>query len=168
MGRKPGQPLCGITVGADDLADDFHEPMRTLLAYWDERCEGRPALPRANLEPLDIPRLLKNVFLVDLVSRAPFDVTFRLLGTKVVDNEGEFTGKPLSELIARGPETESLWQHYERVMDGEVCLRLDSLAWQDREFVLYDVLLLPMMRRGESIDSALGMALYGEPIQGQS
>lgn len=66
----------------------------------------------------------------------------------------------LSRLIPHGPRTEALWAHYERVMDGEVCLRRETLGWQDRDFIAYDVLMLPMSRSGSGIDSALGMALY--------
>lgn len=161
MDRISDALVCGITVDSNVIDHDFYHPMRTLLSYWNERREKRPAIPRANFDPVDIPRLLPNIFLVDLISRDPVDLEFRLVGTRITELEGSVTGWNLKKLIPRKPDTESLWAHYERVMAGQLCLRFETLAWQNRNFVRYAVLLLPMTRAGKDIDSAVGMALYG-------
>jgi len=134
--------------------------MRTLLGYWDARRDGKTALPRANFDPVDLPRLLPNIYFIDRVGDDPFDIQFRLVGTQIAKVEGEITGMRLSTLIPPTPHTHALWDHYERVMAGDVCLRRETLEWQDRDFIAYDVLLLPMIRTGPEIDGALGMALY--------
>lgn len=161
MNRKPVQLICGVTADADILADDVHQPMRTLFAYWDERRDGDRAMPKANLDPVDIARLLPNVFLADLVSCDPFDIAYRLAGTRVVDFEGEITGRRLSELIPRAPGNETVWEQYENAIGGEPCFRRATLDWRGRGFITYDVLLLPMTRTGGGADGALGMSLYG-------
>jgi hypothetical protein len=141
------------------LAGGSLEPMRALLDYWRGRCGARAALPRSELHPEELPALLPHLFLVDRGEREPGDVLFRLVGTAIVRVEGEITGRSLSELIPRA-DHESVWEHYERALAGELCLRRETLRWQGRAYVHYHVLLLPMTRTGDGIDALLGMALY--------
>lgn len=140
------------------------EPFRELLAFWEAR-QSDGALKREDLDPVLLRHLLANILLVDRVSRDPIDVVYRLAGTKIVEVEGEITRARLSDLVSRASSTETLWRHYERVFAGEVCLRRQTLAWQGRDHIGYEVLLLPMIRSGAEIDSALGLVLYGAPYQ---
>lgn len=140
------------------------EPFRQLLVFWEARQSGG-ALKREDLDPILLRDLLANIFLVDQVSTDPCDVFYRLVGTKIVEVEGEMTRTHLSELVPRSAANETLWQHYERVFAGKICLRRQTLAWQGRDHIGYEVLLLPMIRSGDEIDSALGMILYDAPYQ---
>lgn len=80
------------------LPRDGTDPrLSALLAYWDGRRGGRPMPARADLDPADIPRLLPNVFLVD-VGREADDLRWRLAGTEVVRMFGaEVTGRTVGE-----------------------------------------------------------------------
>ncbi|SMF38576.1 PAS domain-containing protein [Tistlia consotensis] len=151
--------ICRPANLAAVLRDAFYEPMRTLLGYWRERVGPGGVLDRTRLHPEELAPLLPNLFLMDRLEGAPFDIAFRLVGTAIPQIEGEITGRSLSSLIARS-EHPMVWEHYERALAGELCLRRQTLVWQDRDYVRYDVLLLPMSRGGAAIDALLGMALY--------
>lgn len=133
--------------------------MRELLAYWSARAVDGRVLRRADFHPEDLPGLLPHLFLADRLDGPPLDFRFRLVGTAIAFVEGEHTGRQLSELLPRSRYPD-VWGHYERALAGELCLRRETLGWQGRAHVPYEVLLLPMMRAGPAIDALLGMALF--------
>jgi hypothetical protein len=52
------------------------------LAYWRQLRGGRPMPRRADIDPVDIPKLLPFVMLVDVLEQ-PLDFRFRLIGTEI-------------------------------------------------------------------------------------
>ncbi len=85
------------------------------LRYW-ERIRGNRAMPaRSDLDPLDIPKLLAHVMLVDVL-REPLDFRFRLIGTEVqYIISRNYQGVRFSELphMTRGNQ---VWSDYEGVV----------------------------------------------------
>src|SRR3546814_945976 len=72
--------------------------IRELFAYWQDKRRGDLLPRRADIDPVEIPRLMPYVLIAD-IEHAPFRVRFRLVGTKVVEATGfEFTGKYLDEI----------------------------------------------------------------------
>lgn len=90
--------------------------LREAIDYW-ERLRGDRDLPaRADLNPVDIPRLLPYVMLIDVLEN-PRDFRFRLLGTehdRIVS--GDYRGRCFSELpgLARG---NPVWDQYVRTVE---------------------------------------------------
>lgn len=82
------------------IPDDCHLKIRQIVAYWDSKRPAQGVLPgRQHLDPIDIPKLLPNVWLID-VARDPYRFRFRLLGTAVVEYAGEDnTGKWFDETL---------------------------------------------------------------------
>lgn len=68
------------------------------LEYW-TRIRGDRTMPaRADLDPLDIPRMLPDVMLIDVL-RDPLDFRYRLVGTGITDRvAAEYAGTRVSEL----------------------------------------------------------------------
>lgn len=74
-----------------------HPDLRLLYDYWDGKRDGRRMPARSDLDPLDIPRLLKHILLVD-VEHDPIRFFVRVYGTGIVDLRGiDLTGKYLYE-----------------------------------------------------------------------
>ncbi len=61
--------------------------LREFYAYWQGKRNGRRWPARADLDPLDIPRLLPHVAMLD-IRRDPLDLVCRLMGTQVVGGFG--------------------------------------------------------------------------------
>ncbi|MDF1793122.1 MAG: PAS domain-containing protein [Thalassobaculaceae bacterium] len=84
-----------------------HPLLRQLLAYWESRRGNRAMPARRDLDPLDIPGLLRHLILLD-VTHDPLRFRVRLYGTEVVDLRGrDLTGRYLyeGEMTAIGEQT---------------------------------------------------------------
>src|SRR5215831_9770505 len=78
-------PGASRPFGSDDLNEIYE--------YWLAKCGQRRMPSRPDIDPTQIPKLLKNVMLVDVL-REPIRFQYRLIGTSVVDATGENrTGK---------------------------------------------------------------------------
>src|SRR3546814_19820071 len=62
--------------------------LRRLYEYWCSRCQGGALPSRRDIDPLDIPDLLPNLFLLDVIGDAE-DFVFRLAGVRKRDVSGE-------------------------------------------------------------------------------
>ncbi len=86
------------------------------LRYWEERRRDRCLPSRADIDPLDIPDLLPQVFLVD-VGREPLDFRYRLVGTQIVRHSAaDYTGKSLHDLPEQCPPSR-IWSLFQRVVE---------------------------------------------------
>src|SRR5882724_4542583 len=63
-----------------ELPSDCRREIRALYVYWDGRRGGREVPTRADLDPADIPSLLRYVFLIDVLSD-PLRLRYRVFGT---------------------------------------------------------------------------------------
>lgn len=79
----PTETLSG-TGATRSLAD--------VLDYWEAKRRGRFAPSRADIEPLDLLRVLQRIMIADVLSD-PLDFRYRLSGTAIADvHETEITG----------------------------------------------------------------------------
>ena len=137
---------------------------RALYRYW-RRMAGDRAYPaREDLDPAHIPKLLPNVFLADVLrfDDRPNDYLYRLIGTAIVDIEGEWTGTSLGEMLPDREELSLLWQQYDTAADGIASFRREKVKWEEEKRLVYEVLLLPLSSDGETVDMLLGMASRGQ------
>jgi hypothetical protein len=71
---------------------------RQLFDYWLERAASAPMPARRDIRPADIPHLLPNISLIEIL-RAPPQMRFRLAGTRVRDiYDREVTGLSLDDI----------------------------------------------------------------------
>ncbi|MFN4163248.1 MAG: PAS domain-containing protein [Ferrovibrio sp.] len=70
-------------------------PLTELYAYWQSRRGSRPLPLRRDIDPLDIPRLLQYLLLIEIERLKPMRIRFRLAGT----NFRQFYGRDLTGLI---------------------------------------------------------------------
>jgi hypothetical protein len=97
------------------MANDLIDQARS---YW-ERIRGSRNMPRrVDLDPVDIPRLLPFVMLVDVLTE-PLDFRFRLIGSAIQAIVARnYVGRRFSELphMARG---NLIWAEYEAVVSQQ-------------------------------------------------
>ncbi len=158
-----GTPPIRIDDGlADQLAQPESAPLRELFDDWQAKAAGRAMPARADIEPPEIARLLPWLFLVDLVEGdgGATRFRFRLVGTGITGMEGEITGKHLDELIP-DPVDSAMARHYADAAAGRVHLRHETLYWEKRGHIRYDV-LLPMADDAGGV-MLMGMARHRQP-----
>jgi hypothetical protein len=128
------------------------ERLRQVYAYWAAKIVGGRLPSRASIDPIEIPRLLPYLFLVD-VERDPQRFRFRLVGTQVCswagrDTTGLYTDEPAYGL--RGPELTRLY--------AEVVARRAPLCSErpggrpEPDLVFYDEVVLPLSADGDTVN----------------
>jgi PAS domain len=96
--------------------------------YWLRKGAGRAMPARADIDPLDIPQLLANVFLIDVVPGTPRRFRFRLVGTRITELEGEMTTRFLDEFVPGAAGT-AMARHYEDTVEGgSICATRPSIG----------------------------------------
>ena len=84
--------------GSEPVGPEISHPLlRELHAFWDGKRAGRAMPARRDLDPVEIPGLLKHLILLD-VTHDPLRFRVRLYGTAVADLRGrDLTGRYLYE-----------------------------------------------------------------------
>ena len=102
----PNQALEDDRVEAIAPFDEssVQEPqLRQFLSYWRGLCRGRRFPARADLDPVDIPRLLPYMMLVDVADANAGSFAFRLIGSHITDMVGfNPTGRSLDAFLGDG------------------------------------------------------------------
>jgi len=144
----------GIDVGsgkADSSITEMHE-------YWLAKRGNRPLPLIGELDPLDFPRHLPNVMLVD-VKTGPDgepDFFYRLVGTREVAERGrDPTGKRVAEAY-RGPSAEDALACYREVVrTRKPYLDLSTYAVAGRYTRDIGNIFLPFSANGETVSRIL-------------
>lgn len=111
------RPNSSETRNSIEHADAFKAQLvtaeqRQLFEYWDARCVGEALPKRADIDPIDFPRLLPSISLLEVENagqpQAEHRVKVRLAGTRLRDMYGrETTGLYLDEFLP--PQSDSYW-----------------------------------------------------------
>jgi hypothetical protein len=128
------------------------ERLREIYGYWRSRGAGGRLPARARINPLDIPKLLPFVFLVD-VERDPQRFRFRLVGTQICtwagrDTTGFYTDE--ERYGERGPDISR--EYGEVVTRRQPMYREQKARRPERDYMYYQKLVLPLSSDGEHVD----------------
>jgi hypothetical protein len=132
-----------------------------IFDYWRRISPSETVLPgRQHLEPLDLPEVLRWVWLVD-VQREPLRFRYRLVGTGHRDAMGaDLTGRWVDEVF---PGFARLRAHADLVAaaGGETryCRRAPELP-VEKGLVRMERVVLPLARDGVTVDMLLGLSLF--------
>jgi len=134
--------------------------LRRLYDYWRSRCRGGALPSRRDIDPLDIPELLPNVFLLDVIGDAE-DFVFRLAGSLVEDAFSmPLRGKSITEIQKAAGTPIPVAQHIEVARGGGPRYREGSVRVAGRDHWRTQRLLLPLSSDGKAIDVLLGGAVF--------
>lgn len=133
-----------------------------LYEYWRSLPrEGR--LPRrADFDPLDIPKLLSKLFMIDVAGTAPdFSFRYRLAGTEIGETYGlEITGMTPAEAFP--DRAEKLIAGYALVAaSGEPDYQAYPSPVPNRQFLTVERLICPFASDGETVDILIGALVFG-------
>jgi hypothetical protein len=167
-GRAEDGQMCGGT-GIERLGvpSDCDPGVRAAVEYW-LSIKPETGLPgRQHLDPVDIPQLLPNVWLID-VCRDPLRFVFRLVGTGVVGFFGsDPTGRDLSEVFDNFEQTIA-YLDFRRVAEER------RPRWRRGKPVLFHLkninrlerVYLPLARNGEDVDMIFCLSVFGAEGEG--
>lgn len=137
-----------------------HEELRQLYVYWLAKRGSRRAPSRADIDPVELARLLPHVVLLD-VEQSPLRFRFRLVGTAVAKGFNvDPTGTYFDEM-EHTPEQRELNQRLMAVADWGPPL---SGTWDytgaDGRHVSYERLALPLSTDGNTVDMLFGGIVF--------
>ena len=142
----------------DDGASPISDPrLREALDYWRRKAAGRPMPARGDIDPAEIPRILPDLMLVEVLPKGRY--RYRLIGTNnVVEHGVNATGRYLDEVLP-GPEYKAhVLALYEecvrqrRVLYSE-CLFLSPRRRNPERHT--KVLFLPLSEDGATVNMVL-------------
>jgi hypothetical protein len=125
--------------------------LRAAYSYWDGKRQSKLMPSRSDIDPVEIPRLLPYVILIDVV-REPLNFRYRLIGTQARDiMRQDFTGRFFSEIPGKGRES-MLWHGCDAVVGSK-----SPMSWQipyvgqDRYLRDCENVLLPLSNDGTHV-----------------
>jgi hypothetical protein len=132
-------------------------------AYWRAKRRNGLLPGRADIDPVEIKRLLPNIVLLDLQD-APFRVRIRLVGTAIAEFRGDNTGKYLDELTGMGPERRDEYLAQMRLVATEArpAFACDRLV--TRFGTVHDIYagVWPLATDGRKVDKLVAIEDYGK------
>ena len=145
-----------------EVPRDAHPRVREIRRYWTSIAPGPRLLPgRAHFDPVDVPSLLPNIWLIDVV-RDPLRFRYRLLGTTVEKFAGRrLTGLWLDRTLPAGTREEVIANLTEVVETGTPSWRRGpSLIVPEKTVMTLERLYLPLASDGRTVDMVLGLTIF--------
>jgi len=134
--------------------------LRRLYDYWRSLRHNGGYPSRRDIDPLEIPDLLPNVFLLDVIGDAQ-DFVFRLAGSLVEDAFSmPLKGKSIAEIQRAAGTPIPVAQHVEVARGGGPRYREGTMLVAGREHWKTQRLLLPLASDGHTIDVLMGGAVF--------
>lgn len=137
-----------------------HPLLVSLYDYWLARRGERIAMPRAALDPIEIPRLLPHLILSDVGDEGRA-IRYRLVGTDIVTAHGsDYTGKTLEELTT-GSTVAFTQNLYGIIVREAVPVYSEgNFRWAGKEHRWTKRLHLPLTRDGTMVDMVLAGQVF--------
>lgn len=144
--------------------EDSHPRIRALYDYWSAKRPAPDKLPgRQHIDPVEIPQLLRWVWLVDVL-RDPLRFRYRLTGSEFIGAMGgNYTGRFVGEA---DPDffSQTWGRHYSAAADQGLVgyFRGRPIIHAERNYVWMERLLLPLATDGGNVNMLLGITLYDQ------
>ncbi len=140
----------------EDLSPEepWSENVKAAYQYWLSKYVPDRLPGRQQIDPVEIPRLLPGIWLLD-ISRVPFRLRYRLVGTSIVDAMGfDPTGRWLDEAHPHTRENPDFFARYERVSEMKITSRRKgrALLWTHNDYRTVENIVLPLASDGHRVD----------------
>ncbi len=143
--------------------DECRPELQELHGLWQDLRAGRAMPARRDFDPALVPRLLPNMFLVDVMAGAPPERRFRvrLQGTAQVAYHGaDWTGSHIHQMTDRQSADQLCAVGEQIVADRTPWMSAGRLYWiPSKPFYNFESILLPLSNDGETVNMILGLTI---------
>lgn len=152
----------GAYIESLGLPSDCEPDIRAAVEYWLSITPEAGLPGRQHFDPLDIPHLLPNVWLID-VHREPLRFTFRLVGTGVVAFFGsDPTGRDLSDVFDGFEETIAYVDFCRVANERQPRWRRGTpVLFHQKNINRLERVYLPLARNGHDVDMIFCLSIFG-------
>lgn len=135
----------GIDYAVREVEKPSHPHSQHMLAYWKERRQPDGLMPRAAFDPLDMPKLMGGMFVVEPVNGGT-NMRYRLVGAENERRLGrKFTGELFTDCYLPEMAADQIALH-NRVLETRRPVFLQGcFLGLDLEHVHYEAIYLPAM-----------------------
>ncbi len=132
-----------------------HKSSNELFEYWNSVRDGRFAPNRFEIEPVNLADVLPDIFILECPDISTY--RFRLAGTRICTSLGhELRGNNLLDYWS-GDDKEAVHNLLHNVAkDGAGALIEFECSNADREHAVFEMLVLPLVHTGETVNRMLG------------
>lgn len=129
--------------------------------YWRSKMTANRLPSRGDINPIEIPRLMPHVVMVDVKREPAFDFRYRLVGTYVAEHlYTDHTGSWFSE-IEHQKEPSQIWRNCKKVAEtGEAFLAATPYVGPHKGYRQVEDIILPLADDGETVDTLLVFVCY--------
>ena len=144
-----------------EIREQLQDPLLIeLYAYWESKRGGRAMPARRDLDPVDVPRLLPHLMLLDV--HGPRTLRFRVVGSAVAAAIGRDPTGELLGTVLRGGLGQKLVDLYEGVrLSGVPCFALSEFRSQREVEIWGQRLILPLADDAVHPDKLIACCLFG-------
>lgn len=138
--------------------------LEQLQAYWDRQRAGRDLPARADIDPIDMPRLLPHIVMIDVQYDAGHltDFSYRLWGEHVIEhNRRSLVGRRLSDLVRDDPRQQRWVDKYRQAV-AERRPVFDTATYRTVTDTVktMDLAVFPLAAASGRIEALLGGVVY--------
>jgi hypothetical protein len=141
--------------------EECRPELQELHALWQQLRGDRRMPARRDFDPAQVPRLLPDIFLVDVLAGNPAEKRFRvrLQGTAQADYYGaDWTGSFIHQMIDRESADRFCAVGDYIVASREPWISTGDLYWlPEKPFYRFETVLLPLSDDGFSVNMVLGL-----------
>ncbi len=140
-------------------SEPVSEPVRLAVEHWHAMRGAAPIPLRRALDPLDIPSLLPNAELIEVL-RQPLDFRYRLIGDAIDRiSRDYYVGRRISEIPGQRPPSQLFALYAETVKRGApVCVTLDYVG-DDRFIDHVEAVTMPLSDDGTRVETLWGIVV---------
>jgi hypothetical protein len=138
--------------------------LNDIVQYWRALRPLELVPSRHDIKPTSIPRLLPYIALMDVITREPLSLRYRLVGTGIA----RIFGRDLTNHDVREAFPEAVWREVEHdlrraIIDGMMTTRIHRLAVAGGESALFARIALPLATDHRTVDALMiGLAPVDE------
>ena len=151
----------GASPSEGTIPNDVHADIRTLFDYWQAISPSDNLPGRQHFDPLDVPDLLPNIWLID-VHRNPLRFWRRLVGSRIEEFAGRSLTKGWVGDSLEGARHSSVHKNLAEVTEtGRPSWRRGtSLIKFEKNFLELERLYLPLASDGQTVDMILAITVF--------
>jgi hypothetical protein len=127
-----------------------------VVNYWCAKRKGRRMPARYDIDPLELRRLLPNIYLIDVLGSSRY--RYRLVGTTITgrlrtDSTGHFVDESLY-----GENAPLIVEMYDHVVDNRSpVINRGQSFWSEVDWMSYTSAVLPLSIDGETVTMMMGV-----------
>lgn len=145
------------------MSDAAHPKVTQLIDLWWRLAPGPDLLPgRQHFDPMQVPGLLPNIWLVDVLPGSPRQFRYRLIGSRLVEagipgRKGDLVNDPRFS-----PDPASVTRLFERVADGRApdWFRGKPFLQHSAYVDTIERVSLPFAADGRDVDLVMNLTLF--------